>query len=598
LDQKQLILAALLSLLVLLGWSFLFPARPPAQEVSPPIATPSAAAANGTAAGAAQAGIAPGTPAGTPETAQPAIWAAAEERVEVETSLGHAVFTNRGAQLLSYRVKDVKGRDGQPLEMVRARAEGPYPFALSDANGAALALDDALFVVEGPLDDAKDRSRVVNFRHTSAAGSATKSFRFLGNGLIEVAIEVEDVDGWGVFMGPGLRNPTIDELKKKDLFRGASYLIGNELETHPAQKLREEVRVPGTGVHWSAIEDTYFLSMMAPKTPIVAITLQPLLVVAGVDGAPPQFLPRPPPDQLTKEQEDLPQEVRLVLTPQGERLEADAYWGAKRYETLVKLLDNRYQLTQTIRWGMFGILAKPMLSLLLWIHDHVVANFGWAIVVLTVIIKLALMPLTHKSYVSMQKMQKLSPKIEAIKQKYRGKQRDKSGRPNLESQRKMNEEMQELFKTEGVNPAGGCLPMLLQMPVFFAFFGLLRNSVELWNAPWIMWIHDLSAKDPYFVLPIVMGAAQFLQQRMTPTTTANPGQKMLLNTMPIWFTVISFGFASGLVLYWLTNNVMTILQQAIYQRLKKAGYLGGPDTLAPASAPVVRKERAARVKKR
>jgi YidC/Oxa1 family membrane protein insertase len=208
------------------------------------------------------------------------------------------------------------------------------------------------------------------------------------------------------------------------------------------------------------------------------------------------------------------------------------------------------------------------------------------------------MPLTHKSYVSMQKMQKLSPKIEAIKQKYRGKQRDSKGRANLESQRKMNEEMQELFKTEGVNPAGGCLPMLLQMPVFFAFFSLLRNSVELWNAPWIAWIHDLSAKDPYYVLPIVMGAAQFFQQRMTPATTANPSQRMLLNTMPIWFTVISFGFASGLVLYWLTNNVMTILQQAIYQRLKKAGYLGGPDTMAPASEPVVRKERAARVKKR
>jgi YidC/Oxa1 family membrane protein insertase len=136
------------------------------------------------------------------------------------------------------------------------------------------------------------------------------------------------------------------------------------------------------------------------------------------------------------------------------------------------------------------------------------------------------------------------------------------------------------------------------MPVFFAFFSLLRNSVELWNAPWMVWIHDLSAADPYYVLPIVMGAAQFFQQRMTPMTTANPAQKVLLNTMPIWFTVISFGFASGLVLYWLTNNVMTILQQAIYQRLKKAGYLGGPDSMAPPSAPVVRKERAARVKKR
>jgi YidC/Oxa1 family membrane protein insertase len=158
--------------------------------------------------------------------------------------------------------------------------------------------------------------------------------------------------------------------------------------------------------------------------------------------------------------------------------------------------------------------------------------------------------------------------------------------------------MQELFKAEGVNPAGGCLPMLLQMPVFFAFFALLRNSVELWNAPWMAWIRDLSSPDPFFVLPVVMGIAQFAQQRMTPMTTANPAQKVLLNTMPIWFTVISFGFASGLVLYWLTNNLLTILQQGTYQRLKKAGYLGGVDETPSREAPTMRKERAARVKKR
>jgi YidC/Oxa1 family membrane protein insertase len=198
----------------------------------------------------------------------------------------------------------------------------------------------------------------------------------------------------------------------------------------------------------------------------------------------------------------------------------------------------------------------------------------------------------------MQKMQKLQPKVEAIKAKYRGKQRDQKGRPNLESQRKMNEEMQELFKEEGVNPAGGCLPLLLQMPVFVAFFSLLRNSVELWNAPWIGWIHDLSAHDPWYVLPIVTGIAQFVQQRMTPATTANPSQRVLLTTMPIWFTVISFGFASGLVLYWFTNNLLTIVQQWTYQRLKRAGYLGGLETMPTVGAPAARKERAARVKKR
>ncbi|HVR29749.1 MAG TPA: membrane protein insertase YidC [Thermoanaerobaculia bacterium] len=599
-DQKQLIIAALLSLLVLLGWSLLFPAPDPVRAPSVPVASepapgsPAAAAADGDSSGPAAA-EAPGVPS---DTRREPIAAAAEQRVEVSTDIVHTVFSNRGAQLLSYRIRDVKGRDGEPLEMVRQRAEGPYPFALTDAAGAPVALNDALFVVEGPESGGATGSRVVRFRHSGEAGTATKEFRFLRNGMLEVSIEVADQDGWGVMIGPGLRNPTAKELQSRNvLFRAASYLIGDSLEEHPAPKLREEIRVPGTGLRWAALEDTYFLSMLAPKTPVAGQILQPFLIVPGVDGAHPTFVPRPPPDQMTGALEDLPQEIRLVTTVNGARLDADAYWGAKRHRTLSEL-PGRYELSRTIRWGTFGILAKPMLLLLLWIHDHLVANFGWAIVLLTVLVKVVLMPLTHKSYVSMQKMSKLQPKIEAIKQKYRGKQRDKQGRPNLESQRKMNEEMQELFKTEGVNPAGGCLPLLLQMPVFFSFFSLLRNSVELWNTPWMLWIGDLSAPDPFYVLPIVMGGAQFLQQRMTPMTTANPAQRILLNTMPIWFTVISFGFASGLVLYWLTNNVLTILQQAIYQRLKKAGYLGGLDTSPPASAPAPRKERAERVKKK
>ena len=592
-DQKRLILAAFLSLLVLLAWSYFF--QPPKREpMNPPqvSAVPTAESSDAATAGAVEP---TSTEAGDAATVRETIAASAEQRVEVDTKHGHAVFSNRGAQLLSYRVNDVTGHDGQPLEMVRARAEGPYPFALTDPSGAPLPINDALFAVEGPERGPTGISQIVRFEYSGDAGAATKEFRFLENGLIEAAIHLDGEGPWGVLMGPGLRNPTPEELNSKGLFRGASYLMGDELETHQAQKLREEVRTAAGGIRWTALEDTYFLSMVAPKTPLSVVTLQPFLMMPGAGGAPPSFLPRPPPERITDDLEDLPQEVRLVLTPQSRDLEADAYWGAKRYQTLSKL---PYGLDRTIRWGTFGLIARPMLLLLLWIHDHVVANFGWAIVILTFIIKLVLLPLTHKSYVSMQKMQKLQPKIEAIKQKHRGKQRDAKGRPNLESQRKMNEEMQELFKAEGVNPAGGCLPLLLQMPVFFAFFALLRNSVELWNAPWIGWIHDLSAPDPWYVLPIVTGIAQFVQQRMTPATTANPSQSFLLNTMPIWFTVISFGFASGLVLYWLTNNLLTIVQQGTYQRLKKAGYLGGPENGPPVGAPAARKERAARVKKR
>ena len=142
-----------------------------------------------------------------------------------------------------------------------------------------------------------------------------------------------------------------------------------------------------------------------------------------------------------------------------------------------------------------------------------VANYGWAIVFLTFLVRLVLFPLTHKSTVSMRKMQALNPQIQAIRQKYRAKLKDKKGRPNAEAQRKMNEEIMGLYKKEGVNPAGGCLPILLQMPVLFAFYSLLSAAVELRGAPWILWIQDLSAPDPYYVLPIVMGASQYVQQK-------------------------------------------------------------------------------------
>src|SRR5262249_10650509 len=152
---------------------------------------------------------------------------------------------------------------------------------------------------------------------------------------------------------------------------------------------------------------TYFLSVIAPKTPLGNVELQPMVVMPGAGGAKSTFAPRPPPDQLTDEVKDLPVEARLILTPQGQDLEADAYWGAKRYQTLSQL---PFELTRTVRWGTFGLLAQPMLKLLLLIHDRVKPNFGWAIVILTFVIKLLVLPLTHKSFVSMQKMQKLQPK--------------------------------------------------------------------------------------------------------------------------------------------------------------------------------------------
>jgi len=188
-------------------------------------------------------------------------------------------------------------------------------------------------------------------------------------------------------------------------------------------------------------------------------------------------------------------------------------------------------------------------------------------VLMTIVLKIMLLPLTLTAYSSMQKMQRLNPKIQAIRERYRPKLRDKQGKMNSEAQRQMNEEVMALYKAEGVNPAGGCLPILLQIPVFFAFYSLLSASVELWHAPWIGWIHDLSAKDPYYVLPILMGVTQVIQQKMTPAA-ADPIQRRMFQLFPVIFTVFSLGFPSGLVLYWLVNNILTIIQQAIQNAVR------------------------------
>ncbi|MEE2775765.1 MAG: membrane protein insertase YidC [Acidobacteriota bacterium] len=610
-DQKRLLLAAALSIGVLLIWGVLFPPPPSTRQapvavdgtspsqlpdrsvVSPPPAPPSGARSAETTG-----------PEANPVVEE--VRASREETVVVESTTATLLFTNRGAQLLSFRLRDTLDRDGEPLEMVRVRdPEGPFPFALADPAGGSLALNSSLFEIEQR--PSRSGAGVLRFRYAGSEGRATKEFAFRDDGMFDVHVTVGGVGPWGLLQGPGVRNPSEDELGSQFVLRAASHATPDKPEQYLTNSVDGDIRIPGTGIGWFGLEDTYFLSVLAPLEPLLETVVQPVLREPSLGDAPPRYILRPPEDRISEAQDDMVRDLQLILVPQGDELTGTAYWGPKSYRTLAAL---PFDLEETIRFGLripvisavldplVGILSRWMLFLLLWIHDTIVGNYGWSIVLLTVFIKLLLMPLTHKSYVSMQKMQKLQPKIESIKQKYRGKQRDKQGRPNLESQRKQNEEMQALFRSEGVNPAAGCLPLLLQMPVFFSLFSLLRNTVELWGSPWVFWIHDLSVQDPFYALPLVMGGAQFAQQRMTPMTNTNPGQKILLNTMPIWLTVISFGFPSGLVLYWLTNSLLTMAQQGAYKKLKQAGLFGGEATPDDGKSAGKSKERAERGKKK
>ncbi len=584
-DNRRLILAVVLSLVILVGWQYFFPTPKP----SPPVERPAATAQGGEEAevgsdrGAGSESSpearprAENTPgeevsevstdaAAEPTPEEPPIAAQYERQVTVETKRFQAVLTNRGAQIVSFVLREHQRSDGAPLDLVRQRDNVPYPFGLVGADGKSLALDEALFAVE-ENDDAG--TRTVAFHYRGPAGEASKTFTFRRDGLFDVAIEVDRPANWALWLGPGIRNPTPEELKNRFEIRAGVYRAGGRFERVDAKKAESPLVLPGSGLEWTGLEDHYFLTATIPRTPVRGARFEPYLVEPAGEGW--RFVPMPPKDALTAEQKEFQRDFALVIEPAGRELGVTDYWGAKKIRRLAEL---PFSLGDTVDLGWFWFIARPLFSGMVWIHDNLVHNYGWAIVLLTVVIKIVLFPLTHKSYTSMQKMQELNPKMQAIRDRYKGKLKDAQGKPKLEIQRKMNEEVMALYKAEGVNPAGGCLPMLIQLPVLFAFYRLLSAAVELRGAPWILWLKDLSAPDPFYALPIIMGGTQFLQQRMMPKPAAASDQMMMqqrvLQLMPVFMTILFLGFPSGLVLYWLTNNVLTIGQQAIYNRHRKA----------------------------
>jgi YidC/Oxa1 family membrane protein insertase len=550
-------MAIVLSLAVVLGWQLLFPTKPTAPRVPEPAASPAespegipapAAPAAGPPAAAASAA------AGSPAAALPPIEGAKEERLVLSDADLEAVFSSRGAQLLSLRLKKEKSSKGEPIDLVRRRSGYPLPFGLVTRDIKPHPLDGVLY-------QATVAGDTLSFVYRGAAGTAEKRFRLTPQGLLEGVVTVESRTPWGVLFGPGVRNPTSEELSSQFEKRGVAYRNADgKVEVVDAKKSDEVLDLGGRRFGWIALEDTHFLSAIVPERGVRAASLRP--VIQEGSGETITFSPLPEKDSRTKEQDKAIREQVAVLWPEGPTLAVKSFWGAKEYDRLKRA---GYGLEGTVQLGMFSFLALPLLKGLHFIHDHIVANYGWAIVLMTLFIRILLLPLTHHSTISMRKMQKLNPRMQAIRERYRTKLRDKQGRPNLEVQRKMNDEVMGLYKEEGVNPASGCLPLALQMPVLFAFYAMLSTAVELRNAPWALWIHDLAARDPYYVLPIVMGLTQFLQVRLAPQA-GDPMQRRLFQLMPLGMTVLFLGFPSGLVLYWLTNNVLSILQQSIYNR--------------------------------
>ena len=245
--------------------------------------------------------------------------------------------------------------------------------------------------------------------------------------------------------------------------------------------------------------------------------------------------------QVTKDED------ALLFVEGKSNMSLNGYLGPKEYKVLEAL---NPKLTDAIEYGLVTMISKPMFKILAWINN-LIGNWGWAIIIFTILVKLLLFPLSYKGLMSMQRLKDLAPQMKEIKERY------------AKDPQKMNMKMMEMYKKHGANPMGGCLPMILQIPIFFGIYRVLLNSVELQGAPWMLWIQDLSQKDPYFILPILMGASMWYQQKLTPNTMTDPMQQKIFQFLPVIMTLFFLTFPSGLVLYWLVNNIFTIGQQIV-----------------------------------
>ncbi|NOQ42518.1 MAG: membrane protein insertase YidC [Desulfuromusa sp.] len=319
-----------------------------------------------------------------------------------------------------------------------------------------------------------------------------------------------------------------DNKKQMYTFVGPVTFNGEGLEEDKPDGLAESPKIYKNNIVWSGYASKYFLSAVNPQD-----STEQLFISAGSGFVENKF---------TSTQINL-------LKDQKTSFDYSSYFGPKQDEFLVA---SGHQFEEAIDYGFFHPLSKPLMVVLKFFYGYI-GNFGFSIILLTICIKMIFWPLTQKSYKSMKGMQKLQPEMKKMREKH-GKDKQK-----------LNQEMMSFYKENKVNPLGGCLPMLIQIPVFFALYRVLLGSIELRHAPFMLWITDLSAKDPYYVTPLIMGVTMFLQQKMTPTNM-DPTQEKIMLMMPVVFTFMFLNFPSGLVLYWLTNNLLTILQQYLIRR--------------------------------
>jgi YidC/Oxa1 family membrane protein insertase len=529
--EKRVLLAVALSFVVLYGYQVLFP--PPPKPVPNLTAVPPAPPAASTD----QAEALP-----TPQEA-PIVGERVERDIVVENDAVRAVFTNRGAALKSWTLKRYKDHAGNPLDLVPQIVRGaPRPFTLLAEDGKLSAtLRNALYhanaLVVGPV------PATLTFEYRDASGLAVrKDFTFdpahpyilaFTANVTHNGAPVNPTVQWGPALANGVveRSGSYNPPAQPIFYRDGSV---TRVKTSDIPKSPNEEGTFG----FVGVDDHYFLTAALPGNERLHVEYQPVSVPVEGSTTGANFV------------------SWSTRAPGQAVLTARYFMGPKDFDVLASVDRN---LVRAIDFGMFSWLVVPLLRALKWVNGYL-GNYGWSIIALTVLINLAMFPLRHKSVVSMRKMQDLQPEVKAIQDRY---SKLKMSDP---ARQKMNAELMNLYRERGVNPASGCVPMLLTMPVLFAFYSMLSVAIELRGAPFLGWIRDLSAHDPLYITPVLMGITMFVQQKMTPST-ADPMQQKMMMFMPLVFTSMFLWAPSGLVLYWTVSNLWAIGQQALTTRL-------------------------------
>src|SRR6476661_2792405 len=556
--EKRVVIFLVLSLAVILGYDLLLKQLgllPPPETVQEPPAETTSTSAGGSDVSPAAAikdrpvsSVKPEEASRQPSSSDQA--QGHERIVMIDTDLVRVGLDARGGVISSWELKrhHTAPPEEKPVQLVHQGAKFKEPLSVSTSDAAAdKVLREGLYAIETDftsLDSAHPVGHAtLRFRDTASGLTVLKHLTFhQGSYLVDVGLTVEGLTGaYDVVLGT---NFGIVEWGEGfiGLIGSASLVDGKVEKETPDNELERR-----GAVQWVALQDKYFLSVLMPQGASAALAKK-----EGEKG-----------DKLVSAGVRMPPPVGGVTTT------LQLYAGPKEYDTL-RSLNAGLEETIDFGWFIFGswsvvkAVAKPIFYVLRVINEYT-HNYGVTIILLTMGIKMLFVPLQFKSYKSMKQMQMIQPRVLAVQEKYK------------DDRDKLNKELIKLYRDHKVNPVGGCLPMVLQMPVFVALFNILYMTIDLRQAPFVGWITDLSVQDPYYVLPIIMGATMVIQQKITPTTM-DPTQAKIMLVLPVFMTFLFINFPAGLVLYWLTNNVLTIGQQVLTDRV----YRSRPFIIEPA----------------